>query len=97
MGGRLCVQGGVVSNVWYYPFLDHYDMHKGESQPLESERDLWLTSTVLSRPPLSFAATLLTAMPRCAECRASVRHLDRHRAAQLHGSQEHRLRPDQTI
>jgi len=47
-------KGGVVSNDWYYPFLDHYDMHKGESQPLESERDLWLTSTVLSpaRAPL---------------------------------------------
>ena len=31
---------------WYYGFLDRNDMNGADTKPLESDRDLWLTSTV---------------------------------------------------
>jgi hypothetical protein len=42
---------GVMSDHVYYKFLDESDMSGGSGQPLESDRDLWLTSTVSTHPP----------------------------------------------
>lgn len=42
---------GETTDHWYYGFLDRSDMSTGDSKPLESDRDLWLTSAV-SRHPL---------------------------------------------
>ena len=38
--------GVTPKNKWYYGFLDSYDLTSGDTKPLESDRDLWLTSTV---------------------------------------------------
>ena len=34
-----------VTDHWYYAFLDRWDMNTSDTKPLESDRDLWLTST----------------------------------------------------
>ena len=39
-------KNGQVTNKWYYHFLDAYDMTVGDTKPLESDRDSWLTSNV---------------------------------------------------
>ena len=39
-------KNGRVSDDWYYGFLDRWDMNTGDTKPLESDRDLWLTSEV---------------------------------------------------
>eukprot|EP00966_Prymnesium_polylepis_P322214 7378479-Prymnesium_polylepis.3 len=38
-----------VSGKVYYAFLDHRDLNTVDTKPLESDRDLWLTSTVRAR------------------------------------------------
>ena len=35
-----------MTNEWYYGFLDRHDMSGADTKPLESDRDLWLTSKV---------------------------------------------------
>ena len=41
--------GGVMSDHVYYKFLDQSDMTSADVKPLESDRDLWLTSKVHNR------------------------------------------------
>jgi hypothetical protein len=41
--------GGVMSDHVYYKFLDQSDMTSADVKPLESDRDLWLTSKVRDR------------------------------------------------
>lgn len=35
---------GTPTDDWYYGYLDRYDMSSDDTKPLESDRDLWLTS-----------------------------------------------------
>ena len=47
-----------VTDDWYYGFLDRYDMTADGTKPLESDRDLWLTSSVRALPTLAHAPLL---------------------------------------
>lgn len=86
-----------VTDEWYYRWLDAYDMSSGNTKPLESERDLWLTSTVHSLPysppcptpptlPYSHDPTLCT-LPflLVAERRGAVCRLGGHRRQERDG------------
>jgi hypothetical protein len=54
-----------VTNRVYYGFLDDFDLNTEETKPLESARDLWLTSKVCREPnPNIFRATHI--LPRLA-------------------------------
>lgn len=60
-------KGGVVTNKWYYGFLDRWDMTGEDSKPLEIDRAKWLTSTVCSQlapPPTPLASPRRTACAR---------------------------------
>ena len=59
--------GGRMSDHVYYKFLDDSDMSGGSGKPLESDRDLWLTSTVCT------CATYLV-MPLHARTRTTHAH-----------------------
>jgi len=73
-------EDGAVGDAWYYGFLDRYDMHGDDTKPLESDRDLWLTSK--DRPPaqpnpFTFRLPLLTSRrlpsPLCRMPKSSMR------------------------
>ena len=53
MGQKLVNDQGLdvtLTSHWYYGFLDSFDLSTGNTKPLESDRDLWLTSTVCISP-----------------------------------------------